>query len=391
MRKTILAILLTCTLALSGTVFTNTVTAASPPPSVYLDGEKLAFSTDPIISNGSTLVPLRVIFEKQGAKVNWNNSTKTVIAEKNNTTITYTIGQKQAKVNNSTITLHTPGQVIKGSTLVPLRFVSESLGNVVGWGTKSKTVIISSATMKQAKVSRVVDGDTVEVTFTNNTVEKVRLIGIDTPESVHPDADRNTSDGETASNYTKKQLLNHNVLLEFDVGERDNYGRLLAYVYLNGMMYNAQLAEEGYANQMTYQPNVKWEGLFSALIANARINDRGLWAYDGIDGSSISGTTGKLVIEKVDYVNEIVTITNKDNKTINLTGWTLVSVKGNQVFSFPDGYKLAAGKKVHVTSGKNAKEASGYLKWTTANVHNNDQDDPAELYDMNGKLISSYQ
>ncbi|MCM3784958.1 stalk domain-containing protein [Neobacillus mesonae] len=388
MKKKLLALLMTCSLVLPLAAIPTASAAAAPV--VYLDGEKLTFSTNPIIKNGSTLVPMRLIFEKQGAKVSWNNTTKTVTATKGSTTIKYTIGQKQATVNNSAFTLNAPGEILKGSTMVPLRFVSESLGNSVGWFNKSKTVTISSASMQKAKVTRVVDGDTIEVTLNDGSVEKVRLIGIDTPESVHPDADRNTSEGVVVSDYTKSQLLNKTVLLEFDAGERDTYGRLLAYVYLNGNMYNAKLAEEGYATQMTYQPNVRWVDLFTALVANARSNNRGLWAYDGEVGSAVKGTTGKLVIEKVDYANEIVTIKNKDSKTINLTGWKLVSVKGNQVYNFPDGYTLAPGKTVYVTSGKNAKEAAGYLKWTTANVHNNDENDPAKLYDMNGKLISSY-
>lgn len=388
MKKRMLALIMICSLVFPA--FAIPTASAAAAPVVYLDGEKLSFNTNPIIKNGSTLVPMRLIFEKQGAKVSWNNTTKTVTATKGSTTIKYTIGQKKATVNGSTFTLNTPGEILKGSTLVPLRFVSESLGNSVGWFNKSKTVTISSASMLKAKVTKVTDGDTITVKLNDGTEEKVRFIGVDTPESVHPDADRNTSEGVVVSEYTKKQLLNKTVMLELDAGERDNYGRLLAYVYLNDMMFNAKLAEEGYATQMTYQPNVRWVDLFGALVANARSNDRGLWAYDGENGSKVTGTTGKLVIEKVDYQNEIVTIKNKDSKTINLTGWKLVSVKGNQVYTFPDGYTLAPGKTVYVTSGKNAKAAAGYLKWTTANVHNNDENDPAELYDMNGKLISKY-
>ena len=370
--------------------YVSTSVEAATVPSVYVDGERLAFNTNPIIKNGSTLVPMRLIFEKLGAKVDWNNTTKTVTATKSGTTIVYTIGKKTATVNKSTITLHTAGEIKNSNTLVPLRFVSESLGSVVGWADKSKTVIISSAKMKKAVVTKVVDGDTIDVKFEDGTVERVRLIGVDTPESVHPDADRNSEEGTVTSDYTKKQLLNKSVLLEFDVGERDQYGRLLAYVYLNNLMYNAQLAMEGYAQQVTYQPNVRWEALFKHQVQDARANDRGLWAYDGVDGAKLTGTTGKLVIEKVDYRGEIVTITNKDSKAVNLTGWTLVSVKGNQTFTFPDGYSLAAGAKVFVTSGENAKQSGNYLKWTTANVHNNDGNDPAELYDMNGTLISTF-
>ena len=363
---------------------------ASASPSVYLDGERLAFSTNPIIKNGSTLVPMRLIFEKQGASVDWNNTTKTVTAKKGATTIVYTIGSKQAKVNQTVFTLHQAGEIRNGNTLVPLRFVSESLGNVVGWEEKSKTVIISSAKMVSATVTRVIDGDTIEVKLADGTTEKVRMIGIDTPESVHPDASNNTEFGTIASNYTKSQLLNKKVMLEFDVGERDQYNRLLAYVYKDSLMYNAKLAAEGYAHQMTYQPNVRWTNLFQAMVNDARSNDRGLWAYDAVDGSEITGTTGKLVIDNVDYKGEIVAITNKDSKSVNMSGWKLVSIKGNQVYNFPDGFQLASGKTVYVTSGPNAKEGNGYLKWTTANVHNNDGQDPTELYDMNGTLISSF-
>lgn len=363
---------------------------AATSPSVYLNGEKLVFSTNPIIKNGSTLVPMRLIFEKQGATVNFTNATKTITATKGSTKIVYTIGSKTATVNNKSISLNAPGEIINSNTLVPLRFVSESLGSMVGWADKSKTVIISNAMMTKATVTKVVDGDTIDVKFADGTVERVRLIGVDTPESVHPDADRNSEEGKLTSDYTKSQLLNKSVYLEYDVGQRDQYGRILAYVYLDNLMYNAKLAMEGYAQQMTYQPNVRWEALFKAQVQDARANDRGLWAYDGIDGKTISGTTGKLVISKVDYKGEIVTIVNKDSKSVNMTGWTLVSVKGNQVYTFPDGFTLAAGKTVYVTSGQNAKQTGNYLKWTTANVHNNDGNDPAQLYDMNGSLISSF-
>lgn len=111
--------------------------------------------------------------------------------------------------------------------------------------------MISSAQMTKVKVTRVVDGDTIEVTLADGSKERVRMIGIDTPESVHPDGDKNNADVVVASDYTKEQLLNKTVYLEFDVGEKDQYGRLLAYVYINDIMFNAKLAAEGYAVQMT--------------------------------------------------------------------------------------------------------------------------------------------
>ncbi|MBQ3199111.1 MAG: thermonuclease family protein [Firmicutes bacterium] len=154
--------------------------------------------------------------------------------------------------------------------MVPLRFISESLKCSVVWDGTTKTVTITSGgaanTATLYDVVRVVDGDTIVVNY-NGTEEKVRMIGIDTPESVHPDTDKNTEAGQTASEYTKTLLENKAVSLEFDVQERDQYGRLLAYVYLNGTMVNKTLLEDGYANIATYPPNVKYVDDFTAIVA----------------------------------------------------------------------------------------------------------------------------
>lgn len=90
-------------IVLCATLLVPTIHVSAKPqpkvPSVYLDGERLSFTTNPIIENGSTLVPMRIIFEKQGANVNWNQENQTVTATKDEVSITYTIGEKQAKVN----------------------------------------------------------------------------------------------------------------------------------------------------------------------------------------------------------------------------------------------------------------------------------------------------
>lgn len=115
------------------------------------------------------------------------------------------------------------------------------------------------------EVTRVIDGDTIEVNY-NGTLEKVRLIGVDTPESVHPDSSKNTEEGILASDYTKEHLEGKQVGLEFDVQQRDQYGRLLAYVWVDGKMYNKTLLEDGVANIATYPPNVKYVDDFKAIV-----------------------------------------------------------------------------------------------------------------------------
>ena len=140
--------------------------------------------------------------------------------------------------------------------------------------TSNVEVNISSNTYE---VLRVVDGDTIQIDY-NGTKEKVRMIGIDTPESVHPDENKNSENGKIASDYTKELLTGKFVALEFDVQERDKYGRFLAYVYLDGEMINKKLLHDGYAQIATYPPNVKYVDDFTEIQKEAKEAKRGLWA-----------------------------------------------------------------------------------------------------------------
>lgn len=121
----------------------------------------------------------------------------------------------------------------------------------------------------QYRVVRVVDGDTLILDI-DNKEERVRLIGVDTPESVHPDASKNVKAGKIASDFTKSRLEGEYVELEFDVQERDRYGRILAYVWHEGEMFNKLLLKEGYAQVATFPPNVKYVEEFTQLEKEAR-------------------------------------------------------------------------------------------------------------------------
>ena len=115
------------------------------------------------------------------------------------------------------------------------------------------------------EVLRVIDGDTIEVNIDGEPVT-VRMIGIDCPESVHPDESLNTEYGEIAADFTRTLLEGKNVLLEYDEQLTDEYGRTLAYVYIegkeNGGSVNAFLLQEGYARVMEIEPNTKYAELF---------------------------------------------------------------------------------------------------------------------------------
>lgn len=125
-------------------------------------------------------------------------------------------------------------------------------------------------------VKYVIDGDTFVINYQGKD-RKVRLIGIDTPESVHEDKKRNTHEGKIASDYTKKRLEGKEVRLEFDVKKFDDYGRLLAYCYFNDKLYNIELLEIGYAKTYTLPPNVKYSKEFKEVQRKAIKNKVGFW------------------------------------------------------------------------------------------------------------------
>lgn len=126
-----------------------------------------------------------------------------------------------------------------------------------------------------AEVVRVIDGDTIEARI-GDKVEDVRLIGVDTPETVKPGTPVQCF-GERASRFTKRRLTGRRVRLVFGVEPRDVYGRLLAYVYLGDRFYNPILVRRGLARTLTIPPNDRFAPRFRRLELAAGRTGRGLW------------------------------------------------------------------------------------------------------------------
>ena len=159
------------------------------------------------------------------------------------------------------------------------------------------TLQIEPGGFEEGTVERVIDGDTIEVRVESvvegpgagnappGRVYDVRLIGIDTPETVKPDSPVECF-GVEASAAATALLEGSAVRLVDDVENVDGYGRLLRYVYLEGEMANARLVANGYASAYTYPPNVRHADLFVELQREARENDRGLWSSDTCSGES---------------------------------------------------------------------------------------------------------
>jgi micrococcal nuclease len=130
-----------------------------------------------------------------------------------------------------------------------------------------------------APVTRVVDGDTFEARI-GGEAEDVRLIGIDTPETVKPDTPVQCW-GPQASDFTHHLLEGRTVRLVFGVERRDVYGRLLAYVHLGDRFVNASLVRRGLARTLTIPPNDRYAPVLRRLEIGAARAGRGLWGACG--------------------------------------------------------------------------------------------------------------
>ena len=137
--------------------------------------------------------------------------------------------------------------------------------------------VAATTGLESCVLERVVDGDTIVVDLDGRS-EKVRLIGIDAPESVHPDEERNVTEGEESSAYLKSLVSPGQTLyLQRDVSDTDRYGRLLRYVWLEApgnpddagevteKMLNAIIVESGHAQAKDYAPDTKYSRMFHSL------------------------------------------------------------------------------------------------------------------------------
>lgn len=149
------------TVALAGAVTTGMVEAAT----ITVDGHALQTTVAPIQRNGRTLVPLRSIFEALGASVVWHQPTQSIAASRGTTDIGMRIGNRNAQVDGRQVWLDEPASIYRGSTMVPLRFVAESLGARVEWNnaTEVASIVSGGQAVAAARTITVLSGAVVKV------------------------------------------------------------------------------------------------------------------------------------------------------------------------------------------------------------------------------------
>jgi micrococcal nuclease len=273
----------------------------------------------------------------------------------------------------------------------------------------------------EAQVVEVVDGDTIKVAV-DGTVYPVRYIGIDCPETVHPSEPVQWM-GPEACQCNRRLVEGQTVYLEKDVSETDQYGRLLRYVFLaDGTLVNAELVRLGYAQSVTYPPDVRYQDLFLEMQQEAREAGRGLWgptptpvpptatrppaptatqppvstatavpptqAPEPTPTLPPAPTGPDVRIVAVDKRAEFVDIRNLGDQPQDLGGWVLVSEKGDQACTL--GGVINAGETLRIWALAKDAGQGGYNCGFGKNIWNNSESDPAALYDATGKLIHRY-
>lgn len=267
----------------------------------------------------------------------------------------------------------------------------------------SSTITTTPTTQSQyieALVTRVIDGDTIEVTI-GGIVYKVRYIGIDTPETVDPDKPVQPY-GLEASAKNKELVEGKVVRLEKDVSETDRHGRLLRYVYVGDIFVNAELVRLGYAQVATYPPDVKYQAYFLSLQKEAMDAGRGLW---GITTTTTTVTTttsttstnaGNVQITMIFYdgivpdveSDEYVEITNLGSESVDLKGWVLKDIsEGYPSFTFPS-FILQPGQSIRVYTNEVHPEYGGFSFGSRSAVWSNTNPDTAVLYNAQGQEVS---
>lgn len=143
-------------------------------------------------------------------------------------------------------------------------------------------VLDAADSLHEGTVVNVDDGDTIDVRL-GDRIERVRYIGMDAPEVPHYGVG-GARGGEAAARLNRSLVGGRRVRLELDVEQRDHYGRLLAYIWVDGVMINVELVRRGYARALRIPPNVRYQRAFAAAEAEARAARRGLWATGKEEG-----------------------------------------------------------------------------------------------------------
>lgn len=228
------------------------------------------------------------------------------------------------------------------------------------------------------EIERVADGDT--VLLTNG--QKVRYIGIDTPERGKPYYDEAT---ETNRSLAEGKT----VRLELDKRETDRYGRTLAYIYVGDTFVNAEIIGKGYARSYSYLPNMKYNDVFAKAERNAKKKGFGIWASESQARkmSIIQINARSKGDDRKNLNGEWIVISNNTGFNVNMTDFTLRD-NSDRLYAFGN-FILANGSEITIYSGAGDDDPNSLYWKSKAPIWNN-SGDTAILKNADGRLIDEY-
>ncbi|GIO56062.1 copper amine oxidase N-terminal domain-containing protein [Paenibacillus cineris] len=335
--------------------------AAASQISIYIDGQKLYSPQAPIMVKGRAMLPMRAIFEALDATIDWNAKTKTVTAKRDQTTIVLKIGSKSAIVNNRTLSLDVPGQIYKGSTMVPVRFVSEALGEKVDWNASNKTVTITTsggpvnavAYVSARTISKNGDGRDVEVSFPKvspeSGVSEYRVLMVKSGNAYN----FNLAQALSTSSYTSIRPDGDDVSITLSSQTRDVNGDLLrsgqsyaAFVLTVGKRGNSALSGVSQTITLSQAPTLPSVG----AVSNLKVSD----ASDYGDGRDLSVSFTKAQTENNITNYRIYVVKTKDKNSFDLAAANKVSSSNFTVVN-------KAGTTLSGNLSSSARDTSGEL------------------------------
>jgi micrococcal nuclease len=216
--------------------------------------------------------------------------------------------------------------------------------------------------LETVSVAQIVDGDTIELT----DGRRVRYIGINTPE-------RNQPYYEEATQANQQLVGGKEVGLEIDVETFDQYGRTLAYIWVDGMLANLEIVRRGFANAFTVPPNVRYEQEFRVAEREARDAGRGLWAGSEVALKIIHIEANAPGDDRQNPNGEWIGIANQGSEPVPMQDFTLKD-EANHIYTFGD-FTVRPGASFRLYSGQ-GQNSERELYWGLAgeSVWNNDSD-----------------
>jgi micrococcal nuclease len=231
--------------------------------------------------------------------------------------------------------------------------------------------------LETVTVATVVDGDTVELA----DGRRVRYIGLNTPERDQPYY-------QEAAEANRQLVAGKEVQLELDVETFDQYGRTLAYVWVDGLMVNREIISRGFANVFTVPPNVRYEAELRAAEREAREAGRGLWAGSEAPLKIVHIEADAPGDDRANPNGEWIEIANQGQQPVAMQGYTLKD-EANHIYTFGN-FTLQPETSVNLYSGQ-GQDTATELYWglVDESVWNNGSD-AAFLRDAQGSLVDTF-